>query len=94
MKEFKRKLLSVYPNLSDKQMTVLIRGFSDGIKQEEIFQFANPTFSPKVMDQARSDAMDGYFVSTWLDLDFSEDQMLQKRNQILYFEERILSMKI
>ena len=82
MIQFKKKLQRLYPELNNKQLQILIGAYNDGLKEEIIMQFAHPSYSEKIMGWARADAMDGYFVNTWLDRDFSEEQMRIKREQI------------
>lgn len=94
MSTFKNKLINLHPTLSKKQLDVLLGAYNSGIEESIVFSFANPALSAELMSLAKSDVMDGYFVNTWLDLDFSEDQMKAKRDELLMYERSKVRFKI
>lgn len=94
MNQFKRKLINQHPTLTKKQLDVLLGAYQDGVEESVVQTFANSSLSVEIMSLARSDAMDGYFVNTWLDLDFSEEQMRVAREEMLYYEEKKLAQKL
>ena len=83
MNDFKKKLLSLYPTLNDQQIYELQLAFSLGVKESIILTFAKPHLSAEIMSLARSDVMDGYFVHSWWDLDFKNDELLKERERII-----------
>lgn len=90
-------MMNLYPNLSIEQLFELNKAFMMGVNEYEIMYFANPQLSAELMSLACADIMDGYYVQSWLDLDFSNEELIKRRN--MYHEETLkkkqtVSMKI
>lgn len=88
MSTYINKIKSLYPALSVEQLYEIQRAYDCGMKESAINQFCNPQIPAEIMSLCISDFMDGYFVLSWCDLDFSHEEMMLERQRLIDFQDK------